>query len=254
MGLLSVRPVGGSWPGQLWSHYGFEAGPTGVRRRRLLVYLPSNYSPRRRQRILYLLDGQNAFDLPEAAGGGWHAETVLEELLAAREIPPTVLVGVCHSNRRYAEYLGWTVEHPDYPSDPAAERFSSYLVNVVRPYVHTLVKPHSDLLVGCSAGGVAALYTAFSYPQIYDGVASLSAGRGFYRILLDELIPEKLPFPVFLSCGGKGMDKEFEEETAFLAQALDERGSCQFVYDHRSGHHERAWSRVLPDAFRFLLT
>jgi len=253
VGLLSVRPVEGSWPGQLWSHYGFEPGPTGVRRRKLLIYLPSSYSPRRRQQVVYLLDGQNAFGLPGAAGGGWKAELVLEELLAGREVGPTVLVGVCHSNRRYAEYLGWT-ETPDYPADPAADRFSTYLAEVVRPYVESLIKVRSQFLVGCSAGGVAALYTAFRHPRYYSGVASLSAGRGFYQILLDRYIPEKLPFPVFLSCGGRGMDREFEEESGEFAQELDSRGDIRYRHDPRASHHEKAWARILPECFSFLLS
>lgn len=231
--------------GLLERHTGWERpGGTGVYRRRLMLWRNFTHS-RRKANLLVFLDGQNLF---ETAHRGPTPHWVGEKHFAACQ-EPLLVCAVPASRRRYPEYVGWSEEH----YHPAGAAHADFLVHAVLPYLLTLY-PNLRLraLVGASAGGVAALYTGWSYPELFPGVACLSAGRHYFQELLDRF--PGLPAPcLYLSCGNRGMDAGFVEENRRFARSLEQRGAQVRLRLHQGDHSEPVWSRRLPDLLSYFL-
>lgn len=252
----SATPVWNGGEGSLWAHYGFENGPSGLRRRRLLVYLPPGYSEARRYPVLYLLDGQNVFDQPNARGGGWRINLAMDRLLADRVIKPALIVAVCHSDQRLREYCGWS-------EDEAYEHrlgdiHADYLVETVKPFIDcnypTRPGRAHTAIAGASAGGVASLYAALKHPKVFSKVGCMSAGRHFFKELLEKFPRPPTNLSVFLSCGTEGMDTEFLSLNRSFRQALVRRGlTTELRVGRDEAHDERAWSRMVYALLRFIL-
>lgn len=221
-------------------------GGSGVYRRRLVVW--RNFARSNRHcRLLLFLDGQNLF---ETAHDGpiphWSAERHLSQI-----DEPLLVVAVPASRRRYPEYVGWSEEPGHYSSAGASH--ADFLVHSVLPYLYANY-PNAKLrgLIGASAGGVAALYTGWCYPEVFPGIGCLSAGRHYFDELLDRF--EGLPSPkVYLSCGNRGMDIDFIEQNRKFAADLRKRGAEIQLRLHQGDHSEPVWSRRLPDLLKFLL-
>ncbi len=225
--------------GRLETHYGFEDQPTGVLRRRLWVYRPEKLG--RQPPVVFFLDGQNAF-----GDDGWRAERA-----AAKLSRPCLLVGVSNTVRRYPEYIGWS--EAEGHRDSVAERHAAYLVDMVVPYIESYYKTGKRrALAGASAGGVAALYTAWSHPGVFKTVASFSAGRHYYRELTRRF-KGKPPFRLYLSCGDRGMDVELRPQTEQFARVVKARGGKFLLRLHRGDHSEATWARRMPDFLKYFL-
>lgn len=244
MSRISLYPET-AYGGVLERHTAWEPrGGTGVYRRRLLLW--RNFTRyNRRANLLVFLDGQNLFaTAPEQENLHWHAE---KHFSGCQE--PLLVVAVPASRRRYPEYVGWSLEH----YHPAGASHAHFLVQSVLPYISSLY-PNARLraLVGASAGGVAALYTAWSYPQLFPSVGCLSAGRHYFRELLERF--EGMPAAkVYLSCGNRGMDAGFQDDNRELARALRVRGCQLRLRLHQGDHSEPVWSRRLPDLLDYVL-
>lgn len=254
--MASATPVWNGGEGALWAHYGFENGPSGLRRRRVLVYLPPGYNESRRYPVLYLLDGQNVFDQPNARGGGWKINLAMDRLLAEKAIRPGILVAVCHSDQRLREYCGWS-EDEAY-EHRLGELHADYLVETIKPFIDrnypTRPGRANTAIAGASAGGVAALYAALRHPRTYGRVGCMSAGRHFFRELLDKFPRLPTNLSIFLSCGTEGMDTEFLRLNRSFRQALVRRGvSTELRVGRDEAHDESAWSRMVYHLLRFTL-
>ncbi len=236
-----------AYGGTLERHTDWEpSGGSGVYRRRLLVW--RNFSRNNRHcRLLLFLDGQNLFETcHEGPMFHWAAERHFSKVEE-----PLVVVAIPASRRRYPEYVGWSEEPGHY--SPAGGKHVEFLVHSVLPYLATQF-PNAKMrgLVGASAGGVAALYTGWSYPGLFPAIGCLSAGRHYFDELLARF--DGVPAPkVYLSCGDRGMDVDFIEQNRNLAKALRSRGCDTRLRLHQGDHSEPVWSRRLPDLLKFLL-
>jgi len=234
--------------GYLERHSQWEPeGGTGVYRRSLFVW--KNFTQRWTPcDLLLFLDGQHLFGAARESEKAptWHAEKKL-----ANWEYPLVVVGIPASRRRYPEYIGWSNEPGHYSS--SGERHAAFLVDFVVPYLKSLY-PRARLkgLIGASAGGVAALYTGWLYPRAFPTIGCLSAGRHYFPELLERF--ERRPARnIYLSCGDRGMDREFIHQNKWFAAEMKARGANVRARWHRGDHSERVWGRRLPDLLNFFL-
>ena len=84
--------------------------------RKLRVWLPPGYeaSGQRRYPVLYMLDGQNAFDTCTGyLGQEWTLDEVATRLITSGAIPPIVIVGIDNAGAQRAnEYLPYAIGSP----------------------------------------------------------------------------------------------------------------------------------------------
>ena len=234
--------------GVLERHTGWEPpGGSGVYRRSLWIW--KNFTSRETPcYALVFLDGQNLFEgAPREVPYHWSAETRL-----AQWTKPLLVVGVPASARRYPEYIGWSCEPGHF--SPSGKKHAHFLSHELLFYIKQRY-PNAQMkgLIGASAGGVAALYTAWLFPKIFPGVACLSAGRHYFSELLLRF--PGVPAPkVYVSCGDSGMDRDFLSESKKFAKALKARNGLKLKTRwHRGDHSERVWGRRLPELLGFFL-
>ena len=133
--------------------------------RRVWVYLPSEFDPRRkRYRLVVVFDGveySSAIPTPR----------IVEGLVRANRIPPTVLVLVGHAPHARTKELGANLD------------FSRFLATELVPWLRRKyrlsTKAEDTVLAGSSLGGLAAAHAALHYPDRFGKVFAQSGAFGF---------------------------------------------------------------------------
>lgn len=135
------------------------------RKRKVWVYTPPDYNSQTVEpdRLLISFDGDSYInDIP--------APVILNNLLAAGKIYPTVMVMVDNSEDR----LGDLANH---------QKFADFIAKDLLPWARANYRVTTDAdkttLCGYSAGGLAAAYVSFKYPNLFGNV--LSQSGAFWR-------------------------------------------------------------------------
>ena len=135
------------------------------RRRKVWVYTPPGYNAKATEpyRLLLSFDGEDYIsDIP--------APVILDNLLAAGKIHPTVQVMIDNSEDR----LGDLANH---------RKFADFLARDLLPWAQknfpVTREAGNTTVCGYSAGGLAAAYVAFRYPNLFGNV--LSQSGAFWR-------------------------------------------------------------------------
>lgn len=249
--------------------------------RRVWVWLPPGYDaePDRRYPVLYVLDGQNAFDASLSFAGEWEIDESLARLVAAGEVEPLVVVAVANGGTlRTDEYTPWP--GPDPAAPPGARQagghaaahlgaIASVLVPAVAATYRTLPGPEHTGLCGSSFGGLMALYAAWARPDVFGRLASFSpslgwAGPGPLAMVASR---ERPPARLYVDMGtrergnlldgdGNGIDDAIDDlralREALLRRGFREGADLLVVEDEGARHHESYWARRFPGAARFL--
>jgi enterochelin esterase family protein len=130
------------------------------RKRKVWVYLPAGYNASSADAypLIISFDGQDYInDIP--------APTVLDNLIAAKKISPTVQVFVDSSEDR----LGDLANHQKF-----ADFLAKDLIPWIRKNYHVTTRADETTVCGYSAGGLGAAYVAYRYPSLFGRVLSQS--------------------------------------------------------------------------------
>jgi len=218
------------------------------------VYLPRGYRQHhaRRYPVLYMLDGQNIFD--NSGFGSWQAKESLDRLIKRGQVAEIIVVAIDSGSTRYQDYVP--------PEDGGqADRFANFLANEFKPHIDQAfrTKPqreHTGLL-GSSLGGVMSLYAGWKYFHKFGKVGSMS-GSWWLTGFRDSLPSErKRPLTVYLDSGDSGMANDCVHHTNHVRGILEGLGfevgqDLHHAVGRFHEHNERAWSKRLPHALRFL--
>jgi predicted alpha/beta superfamily hydrolase len=171
--------------------------------RRVWVWLPPAYERERtrRCRVLYMHDGQNLFDARSAFGGvPWNVDEALAALTGLGEVPPTIVVGIANTARRWYEYapeaplraLPVDVRAAADAAEPlpgaelAADAYVRFLADELKPQIdqrfRTLPGRADNFVMGSSMGGLVSLYALCRRPEVFGGAGCLSTHWPVTRI------------------------------------------------------------------------
>jgi enterochelin esterase family protein len=135
------------------------------RKRKIWIYTPPGYDAKSAEpyRLLISFDGEDYIkDIP--------APTILENLIAAGKVYPTVQVMVDNSEDRLGDLAN-------------RQKFADFVAKDLLPWAqtHYRVAREADkvTLLGYSAGGLASAYVAYRYPNLFGNV--LSQSGAFWR-------------------------------------------------------------------------
>ncbi len=149
--------------------------------RPLTVYAPPRPEGGRESDLLIVLDGENYYG---GSSSSVSVPTILDNLIAARKIPPTVAV--------FVQNVGHRVK--DLADSPAfADFVGQELVRWARKSYRVHPGARHAVIAGGSLGGLAASYCAVRHPDFIGNVLSLS---GSYWITKDW--ENRPPFPLTL--------------------------------------------------------
>ncbi len=249
------------------------AGRGAARPRDLLVWLPPGYDDPANASatypVLYMMDGQNLFDVHPGAPAEWGVDEAMGELLAAGRVRPIIVVGVPHAGvARVEEYIPPVTREGILDGrPPAGDEFVAWMRREVMPRVERSFRvkagPEHTAIGGSSLGGLIALYAGVTHPDAFGLVLAESPALTFsqrydWRVLFAGV--ERWPRRAFLGVGGKEGGENAERSAAY-AGAVKELHSrmakgggegVRFVYEPEATHHERAWRERLPVALEFL--
>ena len=250
-------------------------GGRGIARRTLKFYLPPDYEPKREHALVLALDGQT---MPR-----WRLRETLHDLVARRQMEPTVVVAVPSSPRRLDEY--GTAGALDFKQRGAqAEAFQLFLRETVLPLVRQRVTVTADPartgIFGASMGGLGAFDAAWQRPEVF-GLAGVFSGALWWRRdnssppaqqasrIVHRRVRETVgqpPLRLWFQAGtldetadrdGNGVIDAIQDTTELmdeLARKGFHRGRDMEYRESEGGrHHEPTWAEALPEFFRWAL-
>lgn len=219
-------------------------------RRDITLYHPAGFDPRRADPRTVLLF---VFDAPDYLGKV-PTPTLLDNLIAARRLPPVVAVFVSNPGReaRAQELPG----NADFADFMALELLPRVLRETGLP-----ARPHRTALAGSSYGGLASATVAWRHPQHFGNVLALSGSfwwsppgtpeaDGEHVAGLVAAHPAK-PLRFFLTAGlfesGSAGLPSILETSRHLRDVLRAKGYPVAYREYASGHDYYYWRGALAD-------
>jgi len=254
----------------------------------LRIWLPPGYSDAAngttKYPILYMLDGQNAFDECTAFNGEHELEIdeTVTKLVSEQQIPPIIVVGIDSSSKRNYEYSPYRdpISDPRAP-EPIGKQLPSFLADEVVPFVSSRYRVSDDPahtgIGGTSLGASAALYVALDRPDLFRLALiespNLLLGNG--QLLRDTAFIVRAPDRVAIGVGttevnfpkieeylapmglaerdtDPGAVKMIETLVSNLKGAYFKRPNIMLVVQPGATHSSQYWAQRLPEAIRFL--
>jgi len=272
--------------GRLEGPFEFHAAAFPGTVRRYWVYVPAGYDPARPPNLLVFQDGQRATN----PTGSLRIPTVLDNLIARGDIPPTLGVFVTPGNlsARYPADLG--MDNPDHRAeeyDALGDAYVRMLTGELLPEVARRWRfaeaPERRAIGGTSSGAIAAFTAAWLRPDAFGNVISfigsytsigyrpatagapMQPGGDLYPTLIRKS-PIR-PLHVFLQDGRNDLDNEHgnwflanQQMLAALnwanahADATGDKGP-RYTVRHVWGegaHSDAHGGMLLPDVLRWL--
>lgn len=162
--------------GELLGPYEFHSKIIAGTVRRYWVYVPSGYDAKSPPNLLVFQDGQRATN----PNGSLRLPTVLDNLIAKGDIPPTLGVFVTpgHLSERYPDDLGMSnPNHRAEEYDVLDDTYGRMLIEELLPHVaktHSFSDdPRRRVIGGTSSGAIAAFTVAWHRPEAFGNVISL---------------------------------------------------------------------------------
>ncbi|HEV2578414.1 MAG TPA: alpha/beta hydrolase-fold protein [Acidobacteriaceae bacterium] len=249
----------------------------------LRVWLPPGYSdPANASRtypVLYMLDGQNLFDVCTSAfGHEWQIDETLTRLIQAGSVEPLIVVGVDNAGKERAdEFLPAPDSLYDPDLKPHGVDYPSFLADEIVPHIakeYRVRTGRSNTAIGGSSyGGIAALDVLIARPMVFGlGLIespSLQTGNGeLIRATRGLLLP---PARIFIGAGtdelvsnadddrkrGVSADvinSDFVHATNMLADNFRNLDGTEMklVITPGAHHNETAWAERFSAAAQFL--
>lgn len=230
------------------------------RKRRIWIYLPSNYyQSDQSYPVLYLQDGQNLFDESTAFAGEWKVDESLQ-LLEQQTGQGVIVVGIDNGGGdRMAEYSH--APHSQYGGGKG-DIYVRFIIETLKPFIDQQFRTLPDAahtgIMGSSMGGLISMYAVMEYDEVFGkaGVFSPSfwytEGASYWHVLEKG---KKDNIKVYMICGaneGRGMTHNMlAMKRTMLNLGFTENQVFHKV--HADGDHkEWYWAREFPGAVYWL--
>lgn len=229
------------------------------RDRKIWLYLPPDYATSNKNYpVLYVHDGQNAYDLATSAFGEWEIDESLNTMFENGD-EGVIVVGIENGGvNRLNEYSPWV--NPNYGGGEGDE-YMEFIVETLKPHIdenyRTLSNRDNTGLLGSSMGGLISMYGAIEYQEIFSKAGVFSPSFWF----TDECYAH-------VSNTGKEADMRIyllagEQESASMVPDLYAMYNTLynagfdndelFIITHADGQHsEWYWRREFPAAYEWL--
>jgi len=263
--------------------------------RRVVVWLPSSYRRNGpRHAVLYMHDGQNLFDKGTAGYGmEWEVDEHLDRLIAAKEVRPTVVVGIWNTPKRLQEYVPSKAfaSLPEgyrgkvkalYGGDPLSDGYLKFIVEELKPRIDRDFRVRSDrantVIMGSSMGALISLYAIDEYPQLFGAAGMMSThwplvinadnspvSDADYEVVsstFERYLAPALPDPkthrLYFDHGTETLDAVYKRYQDRVDSVVARRGYVQgrnWLTRNYPGqkHNEISWASRLDVPLKFLL-
>jgi len=137
--------------------------------RTLLIHLPAGYDKAKiKYPVLYLLDGDAHF----------HHVTGIVQFFSTRKLIPLMIVVALPNIDRTRDFSPTKVQQR--PTSGGANNFLKFFKEELIPYVDSHYRTHPfRIIVGHSLGGVFAVYTLLTHPDVFHAYIAISPSLGY---------------------------------------------------------------------------
>lgn len=234
--------------------------------RDVVVYLPPGYDADNMKRypVLYLQDGQNAFDEATCFSPGTerHFDERAQALISEGAIHPLIIVGIYSTELdRITEYTPTKPRGFNRGGD--ADLYGRMLVEEIKPFIdstyRTLPSSSDTGLGGSSLGGLVSVYLGVKYVDTF-GKLGVTSPAAYWD---DEMIVRYIQSlnrtthqKIFLSVGA-GELTPFVSSTRALHEALQQKGwkdgaDLAYFEPAIAAHKPGAWMPGIDLQLKFL--
>lgn len=236
--------------------------------RMIRVLLPKNYHQGLKEYpVLYMHDGQNAFNDDEAIGG--HS-LKLEDFIGDHKIELIVVAIDQNSQERLNEYCPWKngaysrklLGKTD-PTGGKGKEYVDFIVHELKPLIDEKYRTimGRSFMAGISLGGLISTYAACAYPHIFRNIAVLSSA--FFRnqeeiekLLWNSDLSQLERF--YLDAGtnesknDQSVSEGFLESNQAIYEILKNKNvNVKFKIIEGGQHHYLEFKKRVPDIFSF---
>ncbi len=234
------------------------------RNRRIWACLPPDYwaNPMRRYPVVYIQDGQNLFDNPDALFGSWGIDKAMNRLFvqpSGAHFQAPIIIGIENGGaHRIAEYSPWrNARHGGGEGDLYLDFVCDTLKPFVDEHLRTLPAREHTGIIGSSMGGLISLYAAVEKPGIFGMAGVFSPSLWFSKEINQMVKNQKPDLPVkILLMAGQQESRNMVHDLLDLYETLLEAGHSEenLHYDlHSDGaHSEWFWAREFEHALHWL--
>lgn len=262
------------------THYpGFSSN--NVPSRQVDVWLPPAYEVHSDQRypVLYMHDGQNLFDPATSTHQiDWGIDEAMEQLNADGRVPPTIVVGVWNTAKRWHEYMPQrpfatpaSLEvlrsmGPDWAEGPQSDAYLRFLTQELKPFIdatyRTRPEREATTIMGSSMGGLISLYALCEYPDVFAAAGCVSthwpAGEGIVLDYLAQALPTPGRHKLYFDYGTEELDalyEPYQQRADVILAAAGYTPEQDWITRKFPGanHSERAWRERVHIPLTFLL-
>ena len=273
--------------------YEYKNFPTEfIQPRNVYVWVPADYSSKKKYDVVYMHDGQMLFDSETTWNHQeWKVDETVASLINEGMIRECIVVGVWNiaENRFYDYFPQKTLNYipkaelRDFDkeldvSKMDADNYLKFLVKELKPYIDknfsTYREHEHTFLMGSSMGGLISLYGLCEYPDVFGGAACLSmhtlmvtselndgrstevAAPAFCKYL-EENLPEANRSKIYIDFGNKTLDAYYSPYQQKIDEVLRIKGwrVPYWTTNYYAGmaHTETDWAKRLFIPFMFLL-
>lgn len=231
----------------------------GIRDRNIAVWLPPGYDSTGNTKypVLYMHDGQNAFDPATSAfGTEWGIDETCDSLIKAGVIQPLIVVGIYNTPDRSAEYT----------PGKSGTAYMNFIVKQLKPFIDSVYHTNPDaghtLTGGSSLGGLISFMLAWQHPGVFSKAICMSPAFKINRLDYVEDVNiykgKKKPVAFYIDNGGVGLDSQLQPGVNAMLSALQRKGyrdgtDVKYTSDIRANHSEASWAKRFPEAITWCM-
>ena len=255
------------------------------------VWLPENYSPKKKYAVLYMHDGQNLFDsLSTWNKQEWmideHATKLMKEGITRDFIvvgihnipqirwldlfPEKAMQNLSDAQIKEAQSISKTkVDLKDFKGD----EYLQFLVKELKPYIDKTYSVYSNkentFVAGSSMGGLMSMYAISEYPTIFQGAACVSThwvgampqkNNPFPKAIFSyaaKHIPNPENHKIYFDYGNKTLDQYYPQYASTVDSIYTNNGyiknNFRNIFYPNTNHSERSWQKRVNVPLTFLL-
>jgi enterochelin esterase-like enzyme len=231
------------------------------------VYIPAQYTEDTAAALMVFQDGRQFV----SATGRYHMPEVLDRLIAAGDMPPTIAVFIepgdyAFEHRLFPAPIGPRSHQPANRRDEydnIDDRYVRFLIEEILPLIeprfNLFADPAMRALVGNSSGGSAAFNAAWHRPDVFGKVVShigsFTAIRGAHHY--PQIVREspRRPLRIFLQSGVNDRVSVFGnwwEANLAMAAELEAKGYDLKTVWGDGRHSPKHSAAIFPDTMRWL--
>lgn len=163
------------------------------------IWLPKEYSPKKKYNVIYMHDGQNLFDANTTWNKQeWMVDEITSKLMDEQKIKDFIIVGIHNIPeirfldlypKKTFEYLPKTIKDSIFEDAKKkgtnitedsfkGDNYLKFIVEELKPYIDayfpTLKEAKNTFIAGSSMGGLMSMYGICEYPNVFSGAICIS--------------------------------------------------------------------------------